>query len=525
MTERLEEVLDPNEDLTEILRSVREQRTRLGEFVSQQKDKALSFSTTLQEKLATLSGELAQRETDLQSRETELATRQEELATCQQEVEQERTAVEELMHSAEEREQSANRRQKDLDETADQIENSKQELLDRAAELDEEVANVAQERAELETQRTQLAEEIQQLAERREHLHTKLEELDAEREECSALQARTEEQRHRLAERMQARRKELTEERAQLIAKGGESSHKLESLQGELESATQRLKELEADLDQSRHRCQELEADEKTGGADPEELKLLAQAYEKLQRQSAADKQQLGELQQQLEQAQSGLPSADGEDEGDEFRQRYEMALADLREERARIEDLESQLARAKTSSGPTNDGGEMDWEAQKRRLLAALESDFDEEDPQSQQDKVTVEEAVRATDQAIAVKEREIEQLQNLLEEQSANVGSMAIGAAAVADMLDKDELIRQERENLQRIQEEWREKLRKSEVDISLERAKLARDKAQIEEQLREIESQTARRQKDGNGAQPPEEKKGARGNWLARMGLKGE
>ncbi len=532
MAEHLEEAQGASDDFAEILRAVNVHRTRLGEFAAQQREKSITLTNQLQERLDNIGAQLAEREQNVQQQEAGLQSQQDELQRQREEFQQERAEFEQQAREVDEREAAVAKRSEDLDSQSQEIERSKSEMLEQAAELDEEVARVAEERTELDAQRSELAEEIQQLAERREHLQTKLVELDSEREEYTAAQQRTEEQRRRLAERMQARRKEIAEQRAQLIASAGSGSNeKLETLQGELTKAQQRLEELEAELESSRARCQELEA----GGGSPidtKELEQLAQACRRLEKGAAEDKKHLAELQQQLEQSQADLEAAraagGGDGEGnDEYRQRYEMAVADLREERARISDLEAKLANAKLNKGAGDDAGDMDWEAQKRRLLASLESDFDEDDEQSQQDKLSLEEAIRVTDRAVAAKERELEQLQQLLEQQSANVGNMAVGAAAVADLLDKDELIQQERENLKQIQQEWRDKLRQSEIDISLERAKLARDKAQLEEKLREFETEMERMQKSSNGAAPSEDDKkgGARGNWLTRMGLKGD
>src|SRR5207302_4616134 len=132
-----------------------------------------------------------------------------------------------------------------------------------------------------------------------------------------------------------------------------------------------------------------------------------------------------------------------------------------------------------------------------------------------------SVEEAIRRADAAVALKEREIEQLQNLLEEQSSSVGSMAVGAAAVAEVLDQDEIVRQERQNLQVLQDEWREKLRHAEVEISVQRAKLARQQAELEERARQLDQQSHHDPAEEGGDR---KEKPTRGRWLRRLGLKG-
>jgi hypothetical protein len=162
-----------------------------------------------------------------------------------------------------------------------------------------------------------------------------------------------------------------------------------------------------------------------------------------------------------------------------------------------------------------------LDWEAEKERILAALESDFNDE--QSQQDRLRIEEIVRKTDAIVAEKNCEIEELKMLLQNQSGSIGNVAVGAAAIGEMFDQDSIVREERENLKRIQEEWREKLRLAEVEISVERAKLARDKSQLEERFRQMEQLGV-----STSAMPLETKtpaKPSRGRWLEKLGLKEE
>ena len=95
---------------------------------------------------------------------------------------------------------------------------------------------------------------------------------------------------------------------------------------------------------------------------------------------------------------------------------------------------------RGGTGPAPTRDG-KMDWESQKKRMLAQLEADFDENDPKEAKDKMTVEGAIQITDGVVSQKDREIEELRRLLDEQSKNIGGVAVCAAAIAQLLDGDE------------------------------------------------------------------------------------
>ena len=209
------------------------------------------------------------------------------------------------------------------------------------------------------------------------------------------------------------------------------------------------------------------------------------------------------------------------------FQRRYEMAMEDLRDlkqENTRLqEQLEASLAAERTPApavANATDGGSLSWEAQKQRILAALESDFNEDSKEDRHQRLQIEQVVQRTQRIIADKDAEIAELKQLLENQSASVGSLAVGAAALGDMLDKDAMIQQERENLVRLQEEWRVKLRQAEVEISVERAKLGRERSKIDEQIRTLEEHAASGGSEGVGS--PVEKP-PRNRWLTRLGLK--
>jgi hypothetical protein len=232
---------------------------------------------------------------------------------------------------------------------------------------------------------------------------------------------------------------------------------------------------------------------------------------------------QLDEARRNLEQAAGAGEAGGDDDEADDYRERYAMACDDVRRLRARVGELEKQLA-AKGASAPAvagPSGASLNWEAEKQRILAALDDDYDEDDEEDEAARLEIEEVVRRTDRLVAEKDREIAELKRLLEEQSGRLGPMGAGAAAVDEVLDKDEIVREEREKLRTLQREWEEMLRKAEIDISVERAKIARERSQLEERIRQLEEK---------GAGPDEEPeasdrtgKPTRGRWLARLGLK--
>ncbi len=135
----------------------------------------------------------------------------------------------------------------------------------------------------------------------------------------------------------------------------------------------------------------------------------------------------------------------------------------------------------------------------------------------------MSLEATIAITDEVVAQKDREIAEMRQLLEEQAGNIGSIAVGATAIAGILDQDELIAQERARLAQVQGEWREKLRQAEIDISVQRATIARDRAQIDEKLANhqfdldrIKAASPMAPGSGPGTKPSR-------RWLSRLGIK--
>jgi chromosome segregation ATPase len=236
------------------------------------------------------------------------------------------------------------------------------------------------------------------------------------------------------------------------------------------------------------------------------------------------------ELNRKLAAAEKQLGSADApaKQQGKlyEMQRRFELAVDDVRELKRRNADLESRLSDARPGSrgGAVMIPGGLDWDTQKRRLLASLEAEVDEDDEDRQAERLSIESTISITDQVVAEKDREIGELKQLLHDQSSNLGSVAVGATAIAGILDQDELVRQEREKLLQLQTDWQQKLRQAEVDISLERAKIARDRAEVEEKLAVYQADMADRRAAGPAAvEGAAHGKPIRGRWLARLGLK--
>lgn len=283
----------------------------------------------------------------------------------------------------------------------------------------------------------------------------------------------------------------------------------------ELEKALARAQE-EAIQSQQAEQCN----DALFAAQSDETRNQLLQELESLQTENTA-------LRTRLEQAEKAANAAAGQvtdrKDMDELRRRFELAVQDVRELKQKNSELASELGKAKANPGAKpaagGDSGKLDWEARKRQLLEQLEAEGEPEDSKRKTERLSIENTIRITDEVIAEKDRalaekesEIAELQRVLEDQSNNLGGVAVGAAAISQMFDKDSLVVQERERLQELQE----LVKQNEIALSMERAKVARIQQEFEAKLSELESQNKRKPED------PNDKKKASGNWMQRLGL---
>jgi hypothetical protein len=108
---------------------------------------------------------------------------------------------------------------------------------------------------------------------------------------------------------------------------------------------------------------------------------------------------------------------------------------------------------------------------------------------------------------------------LKEQLEKGMTNHAINSTDSITASQAVDNDAAVREERERLKRLQEQWSEKLREAEVELAVERAKLARQRAELEEQHRGTTGETNTPvAADSNPLGSPS----YRGRWLARLGL---
>ena len=462
-------------------------------------------------------GEAGRLERQLKGVEQQRDSLKEELEALGQQCQEQTRLAKEQARAAEDLQGQLAEVNSRLESQIAELEASRNRHVELSAEIDQANCRASENEAQLNASRErqgELANELEtlrgELAERAAELEAARGNEDKVREDLAAANAR---------------QTELVAELETVKQREAESQARIEAIEQQHEQWKTRLaesqqsgSERDEQLVSLQRRCEELEAAaaNSDGAVGSEEYEALRVERDQLAAELDDTRGKTRELEQRLDEA------AEGGGGDPELARRYEMAMDDVRELNQKVANLEQELEQAK-SAGPSaqsdDSGGGLDWEAQKAKILAALESESEGDDsPEAAEERLRIEKVVNQTNSIVAERDAEIQELQRLLQDQSNNLGSVAVGAAALGEMFDQDEIIREERENLKRLQEQWEEKLRKAEIDLSVERAKIARERAELEERLHgSTTEETSEEVEDTSG-------KGG-GRWLARLGLKDE
>jgi chromosome segregation ATPase len=233
-----------------------------------------------------------------------------------------------------------------------------------------------------------------------------------------------------------------------------------------------------------------------------------------------AERDALSARVEQLEQRPAAPIDLNGEQQLADLQRRFELAVEDVRELKTKNAKLESQLAAAASRSHPPADSGGTDWESQKRRLLASLQ-DGEEGAAISNHERATIEGTIEITDSVVAEKDRQIAELQAQLAAGNEGAACQLERDAKIKELIDADEVIAEHRKRVRELELEMEQKLRTAELELSVERAKMARQKMELDERRSELESQ---RQAFELAGGPPSQGQPRR-RWLAQLGLKDE
>jgi hypothetical protein len=208
-------------------------------------------------------------------------------------------------------------------------------------------------------------------------------------------------------------------------------------------------------------------------------------------------------------------------DTDEDLQRRYDQVLEELHRSEAANTDLQQQLTRSRSTATKlaqqARQPGAMDWESEKQRILTALETVVQNDDETRQPDRLKVLEVIRTTDENLAAKDREIQELKIRLEEQGRLDAGKSPEEIAIEHALTADRYVQEERDRLKRLQEEWQDKLRSAEVEISLERANIARQRAELDELRKTVNLTSNSTPATGSPGKAP-----VQGRWLAQFGL---
>jgi hypothetical protein len=288
-----------------------------------------------------------------------------------------------------------------------------------------------------------------------------------------------------------------------------ESDHRRESeeLLTELELLNEELSQLRAESDATRQHLQDAVRAHMASEEGEQNAAGSAAAFEEKLEQLRAEIERLNGLVESEQQHVSQLESLNAE------------LAAQTADQRVAQQNQAHGLALANES---------MSWEERKAAILAQLQRE-DGDDQLTPSERLSMERLVDRTDREIARRDEEIADLRQLLEQQSATIeqarggDAVAVGAAAFAQLFDSDEIIREEREKLKSIQLEWQDKLRRAEIELSVERAKLTRERRELEQKQADLEEQLHHfRKQQPAAAETTAASAPPKRRWLSQLGL---
>ncbi len=413
------------------------------------------------------------------------------------------------------------------------LESQRDELLQKAAGFETLSDGHSQQLTNLEAERDNLSKRVTSLESQRDDLSQKVVDLESQRDGLSKKVAILEPQRDDLSQRVvelesliqksqdewrnqlldfesrlreqhsswNEQRTEWTEARTGLERERDELQQKFDLALQDLQRLRARLAELEQDLARRPESNQ----------ADSAELVALR-----------AERNALSAQVQELERRPTAQIDPNVEQQLADLQRRFELAVEDVREFKTKNAKLESQLAAAGNQPRTQPDTGGTDWESQKRRLLASLEEGAETNPtPVQKQQRITIEGTIEMTDAVVAEKDRQITELQAQLLAASDGAIGDAERNRKVNDLVDADEVIVEHRKRIRELQRETEDKLRAAELELSVERAKMARQRAELDELKSDLE--TKQHEFEATGGSPVSGKLQRR--WRSKLGLTGD
>jgi chromosome segregation ATPase len=397
------------------------------------------------------------------------------------------------------------------------LERTRDELAQQLAELNASQSAAGDEHeGKLESARQEIERLNREMESVREALLAERTALQQARDQLAQLEASERSARDEWKQQLEEFEGRLREQQTKWTAQRTELDEARAALERERDGLQQKFDLALADVQRLRCRVAELEQElarrPEANQSDSAELVALR-----------AERDALSERVEELERHPTPQVDDDAQQHLADLQRRFELAVEDVRDLKTANSKLEAQLAAAGKTLPAANAGGD-DWESQKRRLLASLEDEGETNDePERQKERVTIEGTIEMTDAVVAEKDREIAELKSQL----ASGADRSVAAEEedrqreLAALVDSDEVIAEHRKRIGQIEREMEEKLRAAELELSLERAKLARQKVELDELRINLDSQRPAYDPNGNPTAP-----GApRRRWLSKLGLSGD
>jgi len=226
--------------------------------------------------------------------------------------------------------------------------------------------------------------------------------------------------------------------------------------------------------------------------------------------------QRIADLEQQSTAQVGAVASPDQSD----LQRRFELAVEDVRDLKKRNAELEEQIESSKHGGSPVAaPAAGSSWEAMKLKMLANLEGEGDDVDEERREERATIEDTIRITDEVLARRDRELVELKSRLAEVAYAPPDRN---ESVEQLIDADEIIAEHRARIAQLEIEITNKLREAELELSVERAKITRETAHLAELKADID---AHRASGGDVHAAPGTAQQPKRRWLSKLGLSGE
>jgi chromosome segregation ATPase len=372
-----------------------------------------------------------------------------------------------------------------------------QELNRRGESLASAESEFKHAQDELNSVRAELEQRADQLAQTEERLNLTARRLAEDEEALEKEKAATRRQRRRIANQLKERRAELLQD---------------------LDQQRQQIEQLQATHGAEDDQALQLLSDQRDALAD--ERDRLQEKLDKLDSKFQQQRSEIDELRQLLAAVdQHSTSDASTQQQADDLQMRLDLAMKEIRELQELNADLQQSVEDVKAEASTGNESP-FDWETQKRRLLEWM--DGGEAATLSDDEKESLQDKIRVTDEIVTDKDRKIADLQNKLQQQRA-VAPPDTAQPAQEDV-DRDAAVQEERKSLAKLQEALREKMREAEVEISLERAKLAREKSALQEKICDLETVIEKRLSELRAGSSGNAQGKPASRWRIRLGLDG-